>query len=343
MDARAERPAPVSIRRENLMRQRPLFASVNFGGESLGGLLSREKVQAAMQMIRPGDTVTLHDEACRWTLSCAAANDVAVRCTRGAASGGALLGLTATLGGGGFAVRSAKLDARTLGALAYMNNQMLPRRGACAAALAALAAGEAAPAAGEAAPAAAPRVGAAARLGLLAGADVHTQARVGIPCLFKSNNSGVVSRVAEELGAPQRCTVRGVARDLYLAGLMCATAPKTDAPMLVVGSHGCAVPVEHALARTIYNEKPLTSHVTVVLSGEQGPERVNCPVRKLSGQSATQLAEALGSLGVCVRGDCFVLSGPMSNNFALVCQQHGSEERLAGEAAVSRVLARAHA
>ncbi|NBX18714.1 MAG: hypothetical protein EBR09_15280, partial [Proteobacteria bacterium] len=144
MDARWARTTPVRIKRENLLKQRPLRTNVSFGGERLGGLLSREKVQAAMQMMRPGDTVTLHDEACRWTLACAAPNAVSVRCTRPPrAAGGALLGLSATLRGDGMAVRGTALDAQTLGALAYMNNQMLPRREGCAAALGALRTGAA--------------------------------------------------------------------------------------------------------------------------------------------------------------------------------------------------------
>jgi hypothetical protein len=337
----------VRIKRENLLKQRPLRTNVSFGGERLGGLLSREKVQAAMQMMRPGDTVTLHDEACRWTLACAAPNAVSVRCTRPPrAAGGALLGLSATLRGDGMAVRGTALDAQTLGALAYMNNQMLPRREGCAAALGALRTGAAQgpPAAGaETAAGAGPGARAALRVGAAVppAADTHARARGGIPCLFRSNNSGVVSRVAEALGAPVGCTVPDVARELYLAGLMCATAPKTETPLLVVGGAGCAVPIADSLAKAIYDTKPLASHVTVVLLGEAGPERVNCPLRKLPADSARQLAEALGPLGAGVRGECFVLSGPMRNNFALVAQpREGGREHAA---AVSRGLAMAHA
>jgi hypothetical protein len=380
--ARVSRDSRVRISRENLLRERLLSTRVGFGGESVGALLSREKVHAAMHMLRPGDSVTLHDEACRWTLSCAAANEVGVRCTRAAGGAAAargapaLLGLSATLTGAGMAVRCAELHPETRGALAYMNDQLLPRREACVAALAELAElgelrgalrGGALRGGAPAGPSGGTLRGRARDADRAAPPDAagwHTQARTGIPGIFPANNGGVVSMVAESMGAPKTCPVQDVARELYLAGLMCATAPKTDTPLLVVGSAGRAVPLEASLAGALYRELPLKQHVSVVVRGAAGPERVNCNVRavRAGSENARRLAEALGPLGAEMRGECFVLSGPMSNNFALVFRRDaageakaaGSGARRSGAAAaaataaaaaaeVSRGLALAHA
>jgi len=366
---RVSREPQVRISRQNLLVGGALSTRVGFGGESVGALLSREKVCAAMHMLQPGESVTLHDEACRWTLSCAAANVVGVRCTRAAgfgpsgaagapaapAGGGfgaaraapALLGLSATLTGAGMAVRCAELHPETQSALAYMNDQLLPRREACVAALAALRTG----AVGDSLQGGAPEGPSGGSLRARARdaarnaardtppdtAGWRTLARTGIPSLFGVNNGGVVSMVAESMVAKSKklntCCVQDVARQLYLAGLMCATAPKTDTPMLVVGSAGRAVPLEASLAGALYREPPLKQHLSVVVLGADGPERVNCNLRavRAGSENARQLAEVLGPLGAEMRGDCFVLSGPMSNNFALVLRQdaerHGDRAR----------------
>ena len=369
--ARVSREPRVRISRQNLLVGGALSTRVGFGGESMGALLSREKVCAAMHMLQPGESVTLHDEACRWTLSCAAANVVGVRCTRAAGFGPsgaagapaaagfgaaraapALLGLSATLTGAGMAVRCAELHPETQSALAYMNDQLFPRREACVAALAALRTG----AVGDSLQGGAPEGPSGGTLRARArdaardaarnaardtppdAAGWRTQARTGIPKLFGVNNGGVVSMVAESMVAkskdtPKTCRVQDVARELYLAGLMCATAPKTDTPMLVVGSAGRAVPLGASLAGALYREPPLKQHLSVVVLGADGPERVNCNLRavRAGSENARQLAEVLGPLGAEMRGDCFVLSGPMSNNFALVLRQdaerHGDRAR----------------
>jgi len=371
MQARARQrgnlPPRVRISRQNLLAGGALSTRVGFGGESVGALLSREKISAAMQMLRPGNSVTLHDEANRWTLSCAAVNEVKVLCTRSAgcsagvpgglveARAAPMLGLSATLTGTGMAVRCPELHAETQSALEFMNNQLLPRREACVAALAAL------------------RTGSVCEEPLRArdavretppdAAGWHTQARTGIPSLFGVNNAGVVSMVAERMGAP-KSQVPDVARELYLAGLMCATAPKTDTPLLVIGSAGRAVPLEASIAGALYRDPPLKQHLSVVVRGADGPERVNCNLRAVrkGSESARQLAEVLRPLGAEMGGDCLVLSGPMSNNFALVFRRDAegngervrercsrgsgarrSESAAAGAAAVSRGLALAHA
>ena len=342
---------------QNLLVERPLGTRVAFGGEVLEAQLSRKMVDAAMHMLGPGESATLHDGACRWTVTRAAlgaalgaggasANEVAVRCTRAAGragsregplaaglregpagvagvAGAALLGLSATLTGSEMTVRCAELEPGTRRALAYMNDQLLPRREGCAEALAALRAGVAAGASG-----------AAARS---ARAGWHVEARTGIPSLFRENNRGVVSWMAEGLGAPRRCRAEDVGREVYLAGLMCAAAPKTDSATLVVGSAGRALPLDAALAGDLYREPPSKLHVSVVMGGETGPERVNCNVRAVRAES----------------GDCFVLSGPMAGNFALVFREEeggagdgrrpGSARRAARASAVGRALALAHA
>ena len=356
---RARAPAQVRVSSQNLLVERPLGTRVAFGGEVLEAQLSRKMVDAAMHMLGPGESATLHDGACRWTVTRAAlANEVAVRCTRAAGragsregpagpagvagvAGAALLGLSATLTGSEMTVRCAELEPGTRRALAYMNDQLLPRREGCAEALAALRAGVAAGASG-----------AAARS---ARAGWHVEARTGIPSLFRENNRGVVSWMAEGLGAPRRCRAEDVGREVYLAGLMSAAAPKTDSATLVVGSAGRALPLDAALAQDLYREPPSKLHVSVVMGGETGPERVNCNVRAVRAESALarRLGDALAPLGLAARGDCFVLSGPMAGNFALVFREEeggagdgrrpGSARRAARAAAVGRALALAHA
>jgi hypothetical protein len=76
---RRSRLATATPLRRTHLAERPLSTRVGFGGESVGALLSGAKVCAAMQMLRPGESVTLHDEACRWTLACAGVGEVRVR------------------------------------------------------------------------------------------------------------------------------------------------------------------------------------------------------------------------------------------------------------------------
>ena len=327
MQAPQQRPPRVSpplargarVTVEDLRSDRGLPTEVRFDGEAVASLLSRQRIAVAMQMLRPGQSVVLNEEeladgpeGCKWSLSCSPRDELSVSCTRALGDAAPIHGVSAAFHGCGMTVRCGiqGLHPDTLKALEYMNAQVLPRAEACRRAVELMKTR------------ALPPRGAEKKKRLSAGWSEVDGA--GVPSIFTANNRGVISRTADlvNANAPRGCdaTYTSIRRRLYLASLLCATAPQTEQPFLIVDTASKAIPMPPDVAEALYKTPVLRTHVSVLVKGPAGPQRVNCYTRQIRSSSAggEHLRALLGTLGIDVVGDVLLITGPRSNSFGAV-------------------------
>ena len=308
---------------EDLRSDRGLPTEVRFDGEAVASLLSRQRIAVAMQMLGPGQSVVLNEEeladgpeGCKWSLSCSPRDELSVSCTRARGDAAPIHGVSAAFHGCGMTVRVWNtvncngLHPDTLKALEYMNAQVLPRAEACRRAVELMKTR------------ALPPRGAEKKKRLSAGWSEVDGA--GVPSIFTANNRGVISRTADlvNANAPRGCdaTYTSIRRRLYLASLLCATAPQTEQPFLIVDTASKAIPMPPDVAEALYKTPVLRTHVSVLVKGPAGPQRVNCYTRQIRNSSAggEHLRALLGTLGIDVVGDVLLITGPRSNSFGAV-------------------------
>ncbi len=316
---------------EDLRSDRGLPTEVLFDGEAVASLLSRQRIAVVMQMLGQGRSIVLllflqkqnliqsvvlnedepadGPERCKWSLCCSPGDDLSVSCTRALGDAAPIHGVSAALHGCGMTVNCNGLHPDTLKALEYMNAQVLPRAEACRRAVELMK------------KRALPLRGAEKKKRMSGG---WSEVRGGVPSIFTANNRGVISRTADlvNANAPRGChaTYTSIRRCLYLASLLCATAPQTEQPFLIVNTVSKAIPMPPDVAEALYKTPVLGTHVSVLVKGPAGPQRVNCYRRQIRNGSAggEHLKALLGTLGIDVIGDVLLLTGPRSNSFGAV-------------------------
>jgi hypothetical protein len=96
----------------------------------------------------------------------------------------------------------------------------------------------------------------------------------------------VISHTADlvNVNAPRGChaTYTSICRRLYLASLLCATASQTEQLFLIVDTVSKAIPMPLDVTKTLYKTPVLRTHVSVLVKGTAGPQRVNCYILKFA-------------------------------------------------------------
>lgn len=339
MQARLQKTAtspPACITVHDLLPPRFLRTQVAFAGGPAVGLLSKPEIDVAMNMLRPGQTVTLEDQdgggGCAWSLSRSFRDEFSASCT---GSQPPTVGARAVFSGVGMTVKCPGLHPDTLRTLEYMNAQLLPRAEVCR------------------------EAGELMRNGVLSARNAEKQRpastgwsgvqRAGMPSIFAANNGGIVSLATDLVNAeaPRGChaTHVSVGRRLYLASLLCATASQTQQPFLIVDTASRAVPMPPDVARNLYRTPVLGTHVSVLVEGPAGSQRLNCYARLIRNRSTggESLKALVGTLGMDVIGDFLLIAGPMTNNFGVVFRPSTCKKYMkAQDALVSDGLLRVH-
>ena len=327
----------LSIRGKSLSRQFTTTVAFQDGVQTI--YISRVKLDAIMQMLSPGQHVIVDNaNGCKWTLACHNVNVFSLSCTKNAEQG-----VRCLVHGAGMSVVCKELHPNTREMLLYASNQILPCFNVCQ----------------NVANGMKSKSLSARSVDVTSTQGRFVSTRTAPPRIFAESNGGIISRTTQQLqgGVPECCIKHAsVAMQLYLAALLCATAPKIEKdeePVLFVVPAMQATTMPQALARELRNERLQPKHVSVLIKDsvglardDNGMRRFVCYVRLLVADSTAGnlvhdlVAAKLGKQAM--RTPLLIITGPYSNNFAVVFPGDSPESIAEGHSIVSSSLAHFH-